>query len=80
LLHRAFRFLSGKHIKKFWHFLATETPVKEKTPVPVPEIVPYNMVGKSQTVYLEEPPKEQVKVFEPLFLFCAPQKTRKIYH
>jgi hypothetical protein len=67
LLHRAFRFLSGKHIKKFWHFLATETPVKEKTPVPVPEIVHYNIVGKSQTVYLEEPPKEQVKAFEPLF-------------
>jgi hypothetical protein len=67
LLHRVFRFISGKHVEKFWRFLTPENPVKEKAPVPIPETVPYNMVGKSQTVYLEEPPKEQVKSVDLLF-------------
>jgi hypothetical protein len=67
LLHRAFRFLFGKRAREFWHFLTPKTPVKEKASVPIPETLPYNMVGKSQTVYLEEPPKEKPKTVEPAF-------------
>jgi hypothetical protein len=67
LLHRVFRFLSGKQVREFWRFLTPETPVKEIASVPVPETVTYNMIGKSQTVYLEEPPKEKPKAVEPAF-------------
>ncbi|MDR0349483.1 MAG: DUF4122 domain-containing protein [Tannerella sp.] len=67
LLHRVFRFLFREQARDFWRFLTPETPIKGKTAVPVTETAPYNMVGKSQTVYLEELPKEQVKAIEPLF-------------
>jgi hypothetical protein len=67
LLHRVFRFLFGKHAERFWRFLRPETPVKEKTPVPVPETAPHNIVGKSRTVYLQEAPPEGTKAVEPAF-------------
>jgi hypothetical protein len=67
LLHRVFRFLFGKHAERFWRFLRPETPVKEKAPVPVPETAPYNIVGKSRTVYLQEAPPEGTKAVEPAF-------------
>jgi hypothetical protein len=72
LLHKVFRFLYGKRVKSFWHFLAPENTVKEKIPVPAPATatatVHYNnIVGKSRTVYLEELPKEPEKAVEPVF-------------
>jgi hypothetical protein len=67
LLHRVFRFLSEKQVREFWCFLTPENPVKEIVSVPVPETAPSNIVGKSQTVYLEEPPKEKPKTVEPAF-------------
>jgi hypothetical protein len=57
LLSKVYRFLSGKRIREFWHFLTPETPAK-------PETVSHSIVGKSQTVYLEE---TQIKVPELLF-------------
>jgi hypothetical protein len=65
LLHKVYRFLFEKWTREFWRFLMPETPEKGKAPVPVPDAVPYNIVGKSQTVYLEEIPKE--KPVEPVF-------------
>jgi hypothetical protein len=67
LLHRVFRFLSGKRVQEFWRFLTPKTPVKGKAPVSVPETIPHTVVGKSQTVYLEEHPKEKTKAIEPAF-------------
>jgi hypothetical protein len=67
LLHRFFLFFFGKQGKSLWRFLTPENPVKEKEPVSMPETVPYNMVGKSQTVYLEEPTKEEAKAIDPAF-------------
>jgi hypothetical protein len=67
LLHRVFRLLFREQARDFWRFLTPEIPVKGKAPVPVPETAPYNMVGKSQTVYLEESPKEKTKTVEPAF-------------
>jgi hypothetical protein len=57
LLSKVYRFLSGKRIREFWHFLTPDTPAK-------PGTVSHSIVGKSQTVYLEE---TQVKVPELLF-------------
>jgi hypothetical protein len=65
LLYRVFRFLSGKRAQEFWRFLTPENPVREKAPAFVPETVLSNIVGKSQTVYPEEIPKE--KAVEPVF-------------
>jgi hypothetical protein len=67
LLHRIFRFLSGKRVQDFWRFLKPKDPIKEIVSVSIPETLPYNMIGKSQTVYLEELPKEKPKTVEPAF-------------
>ena len=67
LLYRIFHFLFGKKTRDFWNFLAQEKVEKEKTSLPALETAPYSIVGKSQTVYLEEMPKQQEKTPEPVF-------------
>jgi hypothetical protein len=68
LLHKVFRFLSGRPVRDFWRFLMRGNPVKEKMPAPAQELLPYNnVVGKSQTVYLEESQREKGQTLEPVF-------------
>ena len=64
LLYRTFRFLFGKRVKSFWHFLIPQT---QETVVSQtrPEETTHSIVGKSLTVYLEEPPPP--KKIEPVF-------------
>ena len=66
LLHRVFRFLSGATGKSLWRFLTPAKKTKE-TPALFKPVHYNNVVGKSQTVYLEELPKVQAKAVEPVF-------------
>ena len=53
--------LFGKGKEKRWRFLTPKTAVRVKTVISetVPKTEVYSIVGKSQTVYLEEIPKEK---------------------
>ncbi|GHU57536.1 hypothetical protein FACS189411_11380 [Bacteroidia bacterium] len=66
LLRGVLRFLFGVKGKSLWRFL---TPAKKagETPALSKPVHYNNVVGKSQTVYLEEPPKEKTKAIEPVF-------------
>jgi hypothetical protein len=66
LLCNAYRFLSGKRMVNFWRFIMPEIKAKEKLPTTQKQ-AGYSIVGKSQTVYLEEPLKEVTKAIEPAF-------------
>lgn len=65
LLHRVFCFLFNPDWQNLWCFFTPKMRVKGK--VIRPETAPHNIVGKSQTVYLEETPKEKPKTVEPIF-------------
>ncbi|GHT42157.1 hypothetical protein FACS189437_09890 [Bacteroidia bacterium] len=67
LLYILFRFLFGKNRRNIWNFLTPRCAGKEKSsnPAAEPEAMPYSIVGKSQTVYLEKPPEK--KPLEPVF-------------
>jgi hypothetical protein len=61
ILYKAYRFLFGKRITDFWRFMLPENNINEEP------AKPDSVVGKSQTVYLEEPPKEETKAIKPAF-------------
>lgn len=67
IMYKIFRFLFGKQGQSHWYFLTPKVQEKKETAVsqPVPHLPPYSIIGKSQTVYLEEPPK--VEPPEPVF-------------
>ena len=67
LLYKTFRFLFGKQGENRWNFLTPTIREKKETIVSQakPEQSPCSIVGKSQTVYLEEPPPP--KKVEPAF-------------
>ena len=67
LLYRIFRFLFGERGKSLWYFLTPQVKEKQETPVSqtIPEETTHSIVGKSQTVYLAEPPPP--KKVEPVF-------------
>jgi hypothetical protein len=69
LLYKAYRFLFGKRAVYFWRFMTPEIKTGETSIIPraKPEPATYSIVGKSQTVYLKEPPREEVKVIEAAF-------------
>ena len=69
ILYNVYRFLSGQRAANFWRFMMPEIKAKETPAAPQakPEQTAYSIVGKSQTVYLEEPPKEETKAVEPAF-------------
>jgi len=66
-LYKAFRFLFGEQGKSFWYFLTPKTGEKKEPVISQtePEDTSLSVVGKSQTVYLEEPPPP--KKVEPVF-------------
>jgi hypothetical protein len=63
ILYKTFRFLFGKQRQSLWHFLTPKVQDKKEMaasqakPPEKPEAEPYSIVGKSQTVYLDEPLK-----------------------
>jgi hypothetical protein len=67
ILYRTFRVIFEKQGKNLWHFLTPKVREKKEPVVlqATPEQPPYSIVGKSQTVYLEEPPPP--KKIEPVF-------------
>jgi hypothetical protein len=75
IVYKAYRFLSGKRAAGFWRFMLPEIQAKETIVVPQtkPEPAAYSVVGKSQTAYLEEPPKVEVKTIGPAFSEDLPQ-------
>ncbi|GHV18486.1 hypothetical protein FACS1894179_03600 [Bacteroidia bacterium] len=75
ILYKAYRFLSGKRAAGFWQYIIPEAKEREKQAAPQMKAEPeaYSVVGKSQTVYLEEPPKAEVKAVEPAFSEDLPQ-------
>jgi len=62
LLYSLFLFLFGKTGKNLWRFLTPRNTVKSNNPAkePEPETASYNIIGKSQTVYLEKPPEKKL--------------------
>jgi hypothetical protein len=48
-----------KRMVNFWRFIMPEIKEKEKLPTPQKQAA-YSIVGKSQTVYLEEVPKDNI--------------------
>jgi|GEM_PF-6370107 len=67
ILYKIFRFLFGEKVKNRWRFLTPKAQEKkeQEKPKSTPKQTTYSIVGKSHTVYLEEPPKE--KPLEPVF-------------
>ena len=67
IMYKIFRFLFGKQGQSLWHFLTPKVQEKKETAVlqTIPQPLAYSIIGKSQTVYLEEPPK--VEPPEPVF-------------
>ena len=63
LIYRLYLFLFGKKRKNLWRFLNPKSKLKKKDAIIEPEIkIPvHEIVGKSQTVYYDEIPKEEVK-------------------
>jgi hypothetical protein len=75
LLYKIYRFLSGEQTTKFWQSILPESKAIDppETPQTQPEPIAYSVVGKSQTVYLEEFSKEEAKAVEPAFSEDLPQ-------
>jgi len=69
VLYRIARFIFGKRAKNLWNFLTPKARVKEKeaTIQAMPEPDSGQIVGRSQTVYLEKPAEEPAKPIEPAF-------------
>jgi hypothetical protein len=77
ILYRVFRFLYGTKMQSLWRLLTPKAREKKERAVS-PETAPqpaYSIVGKSQTVYMKEPPKaeppkpvvgEPVELVEPV--------------
>ena len=65
VLHEVFRLLFGKQAESFWRFLTPKPQEEPEKVVSQPNPIPYSVVGKSQTTYLEAPPEE--KPIEPVF-------------
>ena len=63
IMYKTFRFLFGTQGQILWHFLTPkvrnkkEPAVSQEKPQRKTEAEPYSIVGKSQTVYMEESPK-----------------------
>jgi hypothetical protein len=69
ILQNVYRFLFGKRAADFWRLIIPEIRAKE-TPVSVraqAEPAVHSIIGKSRTVYLPEPPREETKAVEPAF-------------
>ncbi|MDR1341331.1 MAG: DUF4122 domain-containing protein [Prevotellaceae bacterium] len=69
LLHKIYRFLSGEQAMTLWRSILPEIKAIDPpaTPQAQSEPVAYSVVGKSQSVYLEEFFKEEAKAVEPAF-------------
>jgi hypothetical protein len=69
LLYKIYRFLLGEQAMKLWQSILPERKAMKipATPQTQPEPIAYSVVGKSQTVYLEEFSKEEAKAVEPAF-------------
>ena len=67
IMYKTIRFLRGNRVKRLWCLLTPKVQDKKEAAEPqeVPQQSPYSIIGKSQTVYLEEPPKAETP--EPVF-------------